>query len=89
MTRGWYFGLLIGGAVALGLASLMVPEEYSEEVMKTGGRLGILVFIPLLAFLRMRYIGMSWKEIVLSFIPFHGIKYRSKKLFYDKKTETK
>ncbi|MBB5285345.1 hypothetical protein HNQ92_003502 [Rhabdobacter roseus] len=85
MTRAKYLGLLIGGAVSLGLLSLIVPEGYAEKVMEMGGTLLIILFIPILAIIRMRYLGMSGKEFLLSFIPIYGAKYRYKRLFSNKK----
>lgn|GEM_PF-6835232 len=38
----------------------------------------IIFYIPLVTILRMRYVGMTWKEALKSFIPFYGFKYRFK-----------
>ncbi len=32
----------------------------------------IVIYIPVLTILRMKYIKMSWKEILISMIPFYG-----------------
>ncbi len=36
----------------------------------------IAIVIPLAAIFRMRYYGLSRKEILKSFIPFYGLKHR-------------
>ncbi len=38
----------------------------------------VLFYIPILSIIRMKYIGMTWKEILKSLIPFLGIRNRLK-----------
>lgn len=43
----------------------------------------ILFYLPIIYFIRMRTIGMTWKECFKSLIPFYGLKYQYK-LFFGK-----
>jgi hypothetical protein len=36
----------------------------------------IVLYLPLLSFLRLRYLKRTLKQTLLSFVPFYGIKYR-------------
>ena len=36
----------------------------------------IVLYVPILSILRMIKLKYTWKEILLSFIPFYGLKYR-------------
>ncbi len=38
----------------------------------------IVFYIPVLTFVIMKYIGMRYKEMLLAFVPFYGLKYRYK-----------
>ena len=38
----------------------------------------IAIYLPVLIFARMRYIGLSYKQMLMTIIPVYGLKYRYK-----------
>lgn len=38
----------------------------------------IIFYLPTLTFIRMKYLGLTFKEMLLALVPFYGIKYRYK-----------
>ncbi len=81
MTLLKYWLLVITGAVVVGLVPKAFPGSNPEEVRWVGFTVCLLLYIPAIAILRMRYLKMSWKEVLLSFIPFYGMRYRFRRLF--------
>jgi hypothetical protein len=55
------------------------PEIFPDQILPYM----IIFYIPTISVVRMRSIGMTWKEILISFIPFWGIK-NSYKVFTEK-----
>lgn len=75
-----YWLLLIAGAVVVGLLPKAFPQSNPEEVRWLGFAVCVLFYIPTLAILRMRYLKMSWKEFLISLIPFYGVWYRFRRV---------
>lgn len=38
----------------------------------------IILYVPTITIIRMKHIKFTWKEVLYSFIPFYGFKYRFK-----------
>lgn len=55
------------------------PDIFPEKILPYM----IIFYIPILSVIRMKYIGMKWKDILVSFIPFYGLK-NSYKIFTEK-----
>lgn len=79
MTLFKYWVLLILAAVVLGFLPNMVPNADPAQARQIVFSFIILVYIPIIAFFRMRYIGMTLKEYFLEFIPFNGVSRRFKR----------
>ncbi len=60
------------------LAGYYFREIFPEEIIPFIIPFFIIIYFPLVYLLRMRYVGMTWKEVGKSFIPFYGIKNRFK-----------
>jgi hypothetical protein len=41
----------------------------------------LLIYLPIVHNLRRKYLGMTWRDVLKSFIPFYGMKQRYKILF--------
>lgn len=52
-----------------------------DDAIATTHFLILLVYLPLILNMRRKYLGMTWKDVVKSFIPFYGVKERFKILF--------
>ncbi len=80
MTLFKYWMLVIAGGIVVGLLPMAFPNANAEEVRFLGFSICIMLYIPSIALFRMRYLKMSWKEILISFIPFYGTQYRFRRL---------
>ena len=80
MTQFKYWALMIQAAIALGDSPKMIPSIDPDQVRQIGLYFIILVYIPLIAILRMRYLGISLKEYLLGLVPFYGESHRFKRL---------
>lgn len=70
----FYFCLIIP-FLALGFAMReVISFDSGIEVLQYL----IMFYLPVLTLIRMKYIGLTYKEMLLTFIPFYGIKYRYK-----------
>jgi len=61
------------------LLGAIFPDIFPEKILPYM----IIFYIPTLSVIRMRKIGMTWKDILISFIPFYGLK-NSYKVFTEK-----
>ncbi len=75
--------LLIGGVAYLIYRTS--TQQDAQTFFINALIVNILIYIPIIGLLRMRYLKFTWKDFLLSFIPFYGIHYRTKRLFYSKK----
>ena len=80
MTLFKYWFLLILAAVALGILPRMLPGADPDQVRQIGFSLIILVYIPIISILRMRYLGMTPIDYLLGLIPFYGVYHRFKRI---------
>jgi hypothetical protein len=80
MTLFKYWALLILAAIALGILPKVIPGVDPEQVRQIGFYFIILVYIPLIAILRMRYLGITLKEYLLGLVPFYGESHRFRRL---------
>ena len=71
-----YWLLIIVGAIAVGFLPQAFPEKNPDEVLWVGFVVCMLLYIPVIAILRMRHLKMSWKEFLIGLIPFYGTWYR-------------
>ncbi|MDO1449119.1 hypothetical protein Q0590_22775 [Rhodocytophaga aerolata] len=85
MTRTKYWAILISIPVAIGLISNYIAytssSQQAQAFMWQALCYHILLCIPVTYFFRMRHLGFTWKEMLVSLVPFIGAKYRSKALF--------
>ena len=79
ITRTVYWFLLFVPIIPICwvVAQFTTAETYPKWMAITliGG------WLPPIIYLRMRYLGMSTKEMWLSLIPFYGLKYRYRRMF--------
>jgi hypothetical protein len=68
----FYIGLILPFSV-LGLAMrFAIGFEAGIKVLQYL----IAFYLPVLTFIRMRYIGLSYKQMLTTFIPIYGLKHR-------------
>jgi hypothetical protein len=82
-TKYWLFILLpamliggISGYLAKSTSQLQGQDFFSKAFPYL-----VIFYYPVLAFLRMRYLKFTHREMLLSFVPFWGSKYRNRVLF--------
>lgn len=80
MTLPKYWALLILAAAVLGILPEMVPDANSDQVRQILFSFVVIVYIPIIAILRMRHLRMTLKEYLLGFIPFYGVRHRFKRI---------
>lgn len=56
------------------LLGYFFPQDFPQKILPVL----IIFYIPILVIIRMKFIKMSWKEMLLSLIPFYGIRYQFK-----------
>ncbi len=85
MTRAKYWLLLTIVPVVIGLISRHIAQTDSLQTAQAFSWQAmifvILVYIPVVGILRMRYLKFTWKEVMLSLVPFLGSTYKYKRLF--------
>ena len=77
MKRSLFIILLILPFVIAGLSVNIINGMQLKDLTEILKWL-ILVYIPILTIIRMRYIKLSWKQFFLSFVPIIGIRNRFK-----------
>ncbi|MFB9295192.1 hypothetical protein [Persicitalea jodogahamensis] len=75
-----YWLLVIAGGIVVGLLPQAFPGTNPDEVRWLGFVVCMLLYIPTIAILRMRYLKMSWKEFLIGIIPFYGTQHRFRRL---------
>ena len=80
MTLLKYWALLILAAIGLGILPKVTPGVDPDQIRQIGFYFIILVYVPLIAILRMRYLGISLREYLLGLVPFYGESHRFKRL---------
>jgi hypothetical protein len=81
MTRRLYWSLILIPALLLVLVSGLFANDPAEFTAQ--GIMYIVATVPILGFLRMRYLKFTWKEMLLFFVPF--ISWPVKRRFYFEK----
>lgn len=79
MTRSKYIIILVVTAILAGVIPNLFPIEQQEKVYRITIIVAIGFVVPILGTIRLKYIGQSWKEYFMGFIPFYGVKYRYKR----------
>lgn len=80
MKRLYHLLIIIIPAIFIGL---FVSDE--EKLIQVS-MWHIAIVIPIATIIRMRYYGLSMKKILISFIPFYGVRYRFE-MFFNEKNE--
>jgi asparagine N-glycosylation enzyme membrane subunit Stt3 len=78
-----YFLLVVLAGILVGILPDFFPASDPDHIRLIGLVIALTVYVPILAYLRMRTLGMSWKDYFLGLIPFYGWKYRFRR-FMDK-----
>jgi hypothetical protein len=83
MKRAIYWFLVLLPGIVIGLASALVGGEDGKAILFKGLQYTILLYLPIISVIRMKYLKFSIKQILSSFIPFYGLKFRQK-IYFDK-----